>query len=271
MKWGLFTSGYTYESLENAFRDAMEYGYHYIELWGGRPHAFAPDLLRGYLSDIIRLIERYEMPVEVYTPEHNAYPYNYMLGDNAQFYDCMTYFAQTMYCGKAMGAEYVLFSLAHGGTAGVRKREGRLVKALDTIQDLAEKIGQKVLLENLTPFESNQYTRLHEYAELINNQEHTMIYGMCDVVVPFVQKENPIDYYQELGAKMAHLHLVDSDGKSETHYIPGEGIMDLAALLHSFQELGYQGRATIELVTHYIANPRTASRKAIEAVRAWEI
>ena len=37
MKIGMFTSGYQRNPLEHCFQDAKEYGYDYIELWGGRP------------------------------------------------------------------------------------------------------------------------------------------------------------------------------------------------------------------------------------------
>ena len=60
-------------------------------LWGGRPHAFAPDLKAGDINEVRRLIEKYEMPVLGYTPEHNAYPYNYMIGSEAQRRDAVDY------------------------------------------------------------------------------------------------------------------------------------------------------------------------------------
>ena len=41
--------------------DAKEYGYDYIELWGGRPHAYAPDLKAGDINEVRRLIEKYEI------------------------------------------------------------------------------------------------------------------------------------------------------------------------------------------------------------------
>ena len=39
MKIGMFTSGYQRNPLEHCFQDAKEYGYDYIELWGGRPRS----------------------------------------------------------------------------------------------------------------------------------------------------------------------------------------------------------------------------------------
>ena len=56
LKVGMFTSGYQRNPLEHCFMDAKEYGYDYIELWGGRPHAYAPDLKAGDINEVRRLI-----------------------------------------------------------------------------------------------------------------------------------------------------------------------------------------------------------------------
>ena len=63
MELGMFTSGYQRYPLERAFADARRFGYDYVELWGGRPHAFAPDLQRGGLAEVRSLAEKYQMPV----------------------------------------------------------------------------------------------------------------------------------------------------------------------------------------------------------------
>lgn len=47
------------------------------------------------------------------------------------------------------------------------------------------------------------------------------LYGMCDVVVPSIEGESVMDYFMKLGDRCRHLHLVDCDGNSETHVIPG--------------------------------------------------
>ena len=61
MRLGLFTSGYQRYPLEKAFADAKRFGYDYIELWGGYPHAFVGDIEtetigRELSEDVIRLI-----------------------------------------------------------------------------------------------------------------------------------------------------------------------------------------------------------------------
>lgn len=80
MELGLFTCGYQYTNIESAFIDAAAFGYDFIELWGGRPHAWAPDMDAGRVAQLRELSARYAVPIRVYTPEHNGYPYNYMLG-----------------------------------------------------------------------------------------------------------------------------------------------------------------------------------------------
>lgn len=47
VKIGMFTSGYQRNPIEHIFMDAKRFGYDYIELWGGRPHAYPFDLKKG--------------------------------------------------------------------------------------------------------------------------------------------------------------------------------------------------------------------------------
>ena len=51
LELGLFTSGYQRYPLEQAFEDASRFGYDYIELWGGYPHAYVEDLTDSKIPD----------------------------------------------------------------------------------------------------------------------------------------------------------------------------------------------------------------------------
>ena len=122
MKFGLFTCGYQRTALEKAFADAKAFGYDYIELWGGRPHAYGPDLIRDdsrQLYRILELKERYEMPVPIYTPEHNAYPFKYMLGDEISRRESLEYLKCCIKAAGRVGADYMLVSAGHGGSATI--------------------------------------------------------------------------------------------------------------------------------------------------------
>ena len=212
MELGMFTSGYQYYPLERAFA--------------------APDLARGELSGVLALIERHEMPVRVYTPEHNAYPYNYMLGSELQRADALDYLKLCLNMGKALGADHTLISTGHGGyTASRRELRSRLVRCLRELADHAESIGHTILLEALTPYETNVCTTAGELSETLETVDSPALMGMCDVVPPWVIREPITNYLDQLGGRMAHLHLVDGDGNSDSHLIPGDGCIPLPELL----------------------------------------
>lgn len=266
MDFGLFTCGYQRNSLEQAFADAASFGYDYIELWGGRPHAYAPDVVKGDAEGIRHLSQKYGVPVRIYTPEHNAYPFNYMIGNQAQWEDSIQYLKTAIHASALVGAEAMLLSIGHSGGLSPECRHERLLHSLCVLSEEAQKWGQTLLLENLTPMESDGYTTLESYSSLFA-ENLPRIKAMCDVVVPFVQGEDPAKYCRILGPKMCHLHLTDSNGLDESHVLPGDGVMNLRNVLRDFRSSGYDGNVTIELVTNYMDDPTGAAALAIRRVK----
>lgn len=268
LKVGMFTSGYQRNPLEHCFIDAKEYGYDYIELWGGRPHAYAPDLKAGDINEVRRLIEKYEMPVLGYTPEHNAYPYNYMIGSEAQRRDAIDYLKLSLEMAKEMGAEFVLTSPANGGyLATYDQLWSRLEKNIQELGDYAAKLEIKLVVEALTPYESNFFTRANDLVELFRRVDNPYVVGMCDIVPPFVQHESIMAYFDKLGNKMDHMHIIDGENGSDTHLIPGEGNIPIKEMLYEMKRIGYDKTATLELVTNYINEPRFYAKRAIDNMR----
>ena len=269
MKIGMFTSGYARNPLEHCFADAKEYGYDYIELYGARPHAYAPDLKAGDIDEVRRLIDRYEMPVVGYVPEHNLYPYNYMIGSEAQRLDAVAYLKLGLDMAKEMGASFMMTSPANGGyLATYDELWPRLEKTIRELGEHAAKREVKLVVEPLTPYESNFFTRANDLVELFKRIDNPWIVGMCDVVPPFVQHESIMAYFDKLGKKMDHMHIIDGEQGSDSHIMPGEGSMPLPELFCELKRIGYEGTATIELVTGYINEPRMYARRAIRNVRA---
>ena len=268
LKVGMFTSGYQRNPLEHCFMDAKEYGYDYIELWGGRPHAYAPDLKAGDINEVRRLIEKYEMPVLGYTPEHNAYPYNYMIGSEAQRRDAIDYLKLSLEMAKEMGAEFVRTSPANGGyLATYDQLWSRLEKNIQELGDYAAKLEIKLVVEALTPYESNFFTRANDLVELFRRVDNPYVVGMCDIVPPFVQHESIMAYFDKLGNKMDHMHIIDGENGSDTHLIPGEGNIPIKEMLYEMKRIGYDKTATLELVTNYINEPRFYAKRAIDNMR----
>ena len=269
MKLGLFTSGYQRNPLEHCFEDAKRFGYDFIELWGGRPHAYAYDLKAGEIKQILSLIEKYEIPVLGYTPEHNAYPYNFMIGSELQRQDAVNYLKCCLNMAKELGSDYMLISPSHAGyLTSHQEIWDRMLKTVRELAEHAEKTGVKLVVETLTPFESNAFKSANDAVELFEKVNSPYVVGMCDLVPPFVQHESILAYFDKLKDKMYHLHLIDGDYGTDTHLVPGEGTIPLRELLKELKEMDYRGTATLELVTNYINEPRLYSRRAVDNVRS---
>ncbi|MFT4007101.1 MAG: fructoselysine 3-epimerase [Lacrimispora sp.] len=270
MKLGMFTSGYQRNPLEHCFEDAKRFGYDFIELWGGRPHAYAPDLKVGEIDEVKRLSAQYEMPVLGYTPEHNAYPYNFMIGSELQRQDAVDYLKLCLDMAKEMGADYMLISPAHAGyLATYEAIWARMVKTIGELTEHAEKVKVKLVVETLTPYESNALKSANDLVELFRRIDSDYLVGMCDTVPPFVQHESIMAYLEKLGSKMYHMHIIDGDQGTDSHIVPGEGSIPLPELIKELKDAGYNGTATLELVTGYINEPRLYARRAIDQVRRY--
>ncbi|MDF2513155.1 MAG: Xylose isomerase domain protein barrel [Herbinix sp.] len=270
MKLGMFTSGYQRNPLEHCFEDAKRFGYDFIELWGGRPHAYAPDLKAGEISEVKRLVDKYQMPVLGYTPEHNAYPYNFMIGSEHQRQDAVDYLKLCLDMAKEMNSDYMLISPAHAGyLASYEEIWNRMVKTIRELTEHAEKTKVKLVVETLTPYETNAFKNANDLVELFKRIDSPYLVGMCDIVPPFVQHESIMAYLEKLGKKMYHLHIIDGDQGTDSHIVPGEGSIPLPELFKEFNYAGYDGTATLELVTGYINEPRLYARRAIDQVRTY--
>ena len=269
MKLGMFTSGYQRNDLEHIFIDAKRFGYDYIELWGGRPHAYAPDIKNGDMKELLRLRDKYGVEIRGYCPEHNAYPYNYMIGSEAQRQDAIEYLKLCFDMAKEMGADYTLISSGHAGYGADHDQIwNRLEKSVRELVDHAEKIGMKIVMEALTVYESNVIKSANDLKKLFTIIDSPNLVGMCDIVPPYTQHESIMDYFDKLGDKMYHLHLIDGRHDSDDHVMPGEGEIPLPELIKELKEINYDKTATIELVTGYINEPRFYARRAIDNVRA---
>lgn len=269
MKFGTFTSGYQRGNIEEAFNDAKRFGYDYVELWGGRPHAYPYDF-DLCVPKIKALIEKYDMPVRIYTPEMNAYPFNMMWEDETMRNDSIEYVFRSMDFAKAIGAEYTLISAGHAGQHTLSEdMHYRLIDGLKKIAEYGRKIDHKVIYEPLTIYESNVTTTANQMKDVLDEINDPYMVGMVDIIVPYIQGENIFTYLDKLGDKMVHMHIVDSDGQTESHICPGDGILPLRELMEELQDRGYDKTITIEHVTNYLTEPGYYAKRAINNLKGY--
>jgi protein FrlC len=193
-----------------------------------------------------------------------------MMGSEAMRRDCVDYLKLCMDMGKEMGAEFTMISPSHAGYE-VRYDEiwKRLTTTVQELADYAERIQHTIVVEALTPYETNVVKSANDLVRLFDSVNSPYIVGMCDIVPPFVQGESIMAYFELLKDKMRHMHIIDGKNGEDTHYLPGDGDIPLRELLSEIETSGYKGAATIELVTNYINEPRLYAKRSIDNLRAF--
>ena len=123
------------------------------------------------------------------------------------------------------------------------------------------------MLEPLTVYESNVICSLRDLERALNVVQSPNLVGMTDLAVPFTTGEPAAEYVRRLGDRFQYLHIIDNDGISDSHILPGDGCLPLGAVLKEIRQAGYDGQATIELVTGYLKEPSAYAGLAIKRVR----
>lgn len=277
MRFANFTSGYQRISLEQAFADARNFGYDGIEIWGCRPQAYAYDLNGERLDNIRRLSQKYEIPIIGFTPKVNSYPFNLMVGERDIWEDSLAYVRRAIDASCNLGAGFTLIAFGHAGDLMTpEQRKVRIRESLLALAEHAQKRQNYLVIEPLSYREANTINTAAQLAEILQDVDCPYVTGMCDVVVPFLQKQTGYSdetldtYFDLLGSRLHHIHLTDSDGVSEDHIVPGEGAAPLKDMLQTIKDRGYGGWVTVELVTKYIDAPSRYACKGIEHLRALE-
>ncbi|MEL7235522.1 MAG: TIM barrel protein, partial [Chloroflexota bacterium] len=71
----------------------------------------------------------------------------------------------------------------------------------------------------------------------------------------------PPDYYvHAAGADLGHLHLQDTDGYTDRHWIPGDGNVNWQELFAALAQLDHTPRLIIEVDTKKGHDPRLAAK-----------
>ena len=145
---------------------------------------------------------------------------------------------------------------------------GVLEKPFRNLYAKAEQQKVKLILEPLTIYESNVITSLNDLERALDKVPSPYLVGMCDLAVPYTTGEPAAEYVRRLGGRFGYLHVIDNDGVSDSHILPGDGNMPLEGILREIRRAGYDGCATIELVTGYLKEPSVYAEIAIKRIRS---
>ncbi len=90
---------------------------------------------------------------------------------------------------------------------------------------------------------------MSELSQLVSKANNPHL-GLClDIGHVFVGREN-VSLSKDVfacGKDLIALHIQGTDGKKDRHWLPGEGIINLAQFLKDLTFIGYQGTLTLEI------------------------
>ena len=254
--------------LEKAFQIASSLGYDGIELWGGRPHAYAYDMTPERIDQILRLKERYRVDIPIYLPEVTSYPYNVSSPDPVEREETVVYLQRGLEVARALGIPRVLINSGHAGFGTTRRENMKNIRSVFLpVVAHAEKVGVDIIIEALTPMESNTIFLLDDLVELIEDLNSDRVKSMLDTVTPLINYEPYYEHFEKLGDKLDYIHFVDSNGIDQTHMGIGTGVLDMRELLDLIRRYHYDGWLSIELLSCGAREPEIYAGREIRALR----
>lgn len=135
-----------------------------------------------------------------------------------------------------------------------------MIDTITKICDLARMYGIETVLEQLQPYESNLVCSLEQVKKVLRDVNRDNLKVCLDVVAMEVSGDSIDCYFKEVGPKIVHVHLADSN-----HQILGEGTYPVETYLNDLEKNNYEGYISLEINDSiYWLDPHSSIEESIE-------
>lgn len=172
-------------------------------------------------------------------------------------------FKQGLAFANAIGATHMVIHSPFAALGHYRPDQKDYVinSARATLSDVvpfAEQAGCTLVIETI--FDYNPATLV----DFVRSFQSDFVKMSIDVGHVFIMHSNsdapPPDYFvHAAGADLAHLHLQDTDGYTDRHWIPGDGNVNWKELFGALATLNHTPRLIVEVDTKKGHDPRLAA------------
>ena len=265
MKISFFTNSLHRWPIEKSFEVASKFGYDGIEIWGGRPHAYAPDMRPEDIQKIKDLSAKYNLPIVSFEPEMACLLWR----DQRWIDESMEYFRQCIDFCKAIGCPYmVMAALQCSYEYSTDEDWAQFIKYMKELAAYSESVdGVTMILETVTPWEGNILIRSDDTVRALKEINSPKVKAMLDLAAPLTVGEPSSNYFEKLGKDLVHVHLVDCKKDVEDHLILGDGELPVEEVLSMLDSYRYDGYCSVELFDEYRTEPILFNQRAIRAIR----
>ena len=257
------------------FLDSMErLGLRWIDLWGGWPHLYAPEMTDRKLAQLRREMESRGLEVAAYTPEVLAYPYDLAAEDARLRRRSVEYMKLNLEIADALGSPLML--VGPGFCPWDTPREEAFQRLEDSLAELLEygaAMSVGIAVEHLTTASSNLVNRPGDLARILRGLEKQPGAGHLGCVLDLGQMsifgDTVPGYFEVLGEKIWIVHMMD--GNPELHLAFGDGILPMETYYHQVNLAGYRGTITLEINDRrYLPEPHLAISRCVAAMEEWQ-
>ena len=159
-----------------------------------------------------------------------------------------------------------------GETYGVEDGEVRVAdfrRSLDVLLEQSEQVGIRLACENLQlKGEPRPLCRMAELRAVVDEYPPTI--GIClDTGHANNNALDPADEARVAGPRLIALHLQDTDGIEDRHWVPGAGSVQWHRLHAALREIQFRGAWTFELKADD-SSPAEIASDARRVADAWE-
>lgn len=268
-QFGVMSVLFQQYSLEYCMDSLAANGIHYIDFWGGATHYCAYDTplsqRQKRVSEIRQMMEDRGLEMSVFTAEQIClYPINIASSNPYVRKNAMEIVKHYLEDTKEFGANYYFMQMGYG--LFDEDEEATYKRSIESMQELceyAEKIGVKMVMEQLQKYESNLCYSTAMLKKLIDDVNCPSLTACIDCVAATTAGEDVEYFYSIFGDKLHHAHL--ADGFPTGHLCPGDGQNPLKKYLQTFADHGFKNSITLEINNQmYFDNPDAAVAKAVD-------
>jgi len=271
------TNAYTRYELPEAIERIASHGYDGVELLADVPHAWLPEFDDEDLAAVLDALDETGLAVSNVNA-NNASAY-YEGAPPSAFFDPtiitadeydrgwrIQYTKDAIDLAAAVGSPAACLATGRP-LPGTRPEEAReyLRDSLAEITEYAESAGVDVGIE----FEPEMLVEnTEEVLDAIDEVDSDALGVNLDLGHAAVYGDDPAESIRKCAGHITGVHLEDIVGGirgKHYHRIPGEGDLDFAAMFDAFDDVGYDGFATMELYSYPDA-PDEAAERAYDAL-----
>ncbi len=268
-QFGIMSVQYQQYSLDYCLDSIASNGFTFIDFWGGASHYCAfdtpPEKRLQRVSKIRRMLDDRGLKMSVFTAEQIClYPINVASSNDYVRKNSIEIVKRYLEDTKEFGADYYFMQMGYGlFDEDIDAARARSIDALKEMTEYAEKIGVKMVMEQLQYYESNLCHNRKTLKDLIDAVDSPYLTACVDCVAAAAAGESVESYYDVFNGAINHAHL--ADGCPTGHLVPGDGENPLEDYLRTFAEHDYKGSITLEINNQmYFNDPDQAVARAAD-------